>query len=1588
MQTRSLESETIRLVGPLFVPDTFAAFLKGDLDKTFPVAIPEGTRLNAEIDRSWDIASGAWRRFQAHREARPQAAIRAFLLSFFRDALGYPIPADPDAKASLSFRFPLLPPSVPVFFKWYPQSPAETLDSSERRFSGDGLPERRRSLANFVQQWLNLHDDALWAIATDGCTLRLFRDNASLTRPAYVEADLSRIFSEGRRTDFGGLFRLLFRDRSGTAGDGHDSIWEKLRAKSAEDGVRVFNDLRDGVVKALHCLGDGFLKDRSIRDAFTSGALTPESFSHELLRTAYRFLFLFAAEERNALHLPKPDPGTAPAEAAAHHAARSAYAQGYSMRRLADRCRRASARDSYADVWEGVRIVFRSLAHGEPRLALPALGGIFRTDQTPHLDAATIANRDLLEAIRALRWFERGGSIQRVNYHNMGVEELGSVYESLLELVPSVSLTDWRFSFVGIPDPRETAATPRRRGRRGAAAAGNARKLTGSYYTPSSLVVELVNSTLSDDFFAKRLKGFKTPGEREAALLSLSVLDPACGSGHFLLAAANRIAKWLVQVRSEETPADPVVALRDVVTRCIYGTDLNPMAVELAKIALWLETLVPGQPLSFLDAHFAVGNSVLGISSLDQLAKGISADAFDELPGDVPTVVSALKTANTETLKYLCNNPGPASLFAQPDDSLAQQRAAIDALPGSTLSEIDAKAAAWVAFRDQLATHRLFQAADYYVAAFLLHRTDPGAEYPVTALLLGLLASDPNTAPSPEALAEATRAARAAQALHWPLVFPEVFARGGFDAILGNPPWDRVKLQAKEFFATRFPAIANAPNAATRNKLIKALATGSYAERRLHVAYEAALSSAVRLSVFVHARRPQTKTETSKDKRPSARFPLTGTGDVNLYALFAELALQLLTPDGRAGIVLPTGICTDNSTQAFFNHLASSSRIVSIHDFENREGLFPAVDSRFKFCLLAIGPSPQADLAFFLTNTSQLSDERRHFTLTPDDFVLLNPNTRTCPVCRTKRDLELLKQILGRIPPLLREGSPDGNLWGIEYKRLFDMANDSRLFLLEPDKNVLPLYEAKMINHFDHRWATFDPDAVAQSSSSTDEDDATGDSDFGNGGRPPTLDEKANPGFEPRPRYWIPSRLVYARLADVPEALSAAAKKWDLSAMRTALANWAFRAFPTTALGHDRIIATLFGQPFLDSLPHNWFKAKFSTHCRIPLSLDELQNTEAPDFFEKFFKNRSPQWMVGWRKITNATNRRTLVCSVMPAVAAGDSLQIRRTNVSPQLDACLLAEESSLVVDWISRCKLGGVNFNYFAFNQLPALPPSAYNPDDIDYIVSRVLELTYTSHSLAPWARALGHDGPPFPWNEDRRAILRAELDARFARLYGLTRDDLLYILDPKAVMGDDFPSESFFVLQKNERRDYGEYRTARLVLEAWQEQELAETGTYVREAEPFAEADTRKDYLKFLIRQMLRDTYSETLSLSDLYSAWAALSDPHRMAANKDMPAITKAWAAQFKDAIRDDDNLEDLLVGMCADKQISISKDGMVSLRRFPLDESLSEVRDITMDARLALLYSRKMRATGESVRCKLSDAFVERMEAGAFEYDVAA
>ncbi len=1442
----SLGFDTLRLEGALLLPDVLEKAALGQASAQAPedYHVPRGFTLQEEIGRAFRIAQAQWKAYGATLERTDldaAASARAFVEEFPRDALGY-VDVRASAPRNVGERsFPIClqaAPHIPVVV-----APATLdLDEPDPAFAPQGGGARKKSPFQLLQEYLNAAPEARWGLASNGRKLRLARDAATLTRPSFIEFDLETILGQARYPDFAALWRLLHASRATRT---PEPVWELWRADGQREGARVREGLRIGVEAALVTLGEGFLKhpaNEPLRRALIRGDLQRQAYFEELLRLVYRFIFLFAVEERGLLHPADDSPAAA--------AARRIYAQGYSARRLRERCLRRGAQDAHDDLWQAQVIVFRALAAGEPRLALPALGGLFAPNQCPHLDAASLSNRALLQAMRHLRWSQASGTVAPVDYRNMGPEELGSVYESLLELVPDPDPHARTFTFVNASAEADTR--------------GNARKTTGSYYTPDSLVQALIESALDPVIDARIADQPDRPTE---ALLGITVLDPACGSGHFLLAAARRLAERLA-------------ALRAVITHCIHGVDRNPMALELARFALWLEGFEPGRPLGFLDHHLVCGDALLGITDAGQLAHGIPDAAFKPLSGDDKAVCKRLAKENKAGLEAFARRRRDANLpLALERDSLLAERAALEAMPDDTLAQQAAKDAAWQRYAEHARASRLQQAADLFVGAFLSPKATPqDAEHTPTSQNL-YLALFTDQAPEElvqarqaERLAQATRSARDARVLHWPLAFMQVFEKGGFDCVLGNPPWERIKLQEEEFFAAEHPLVAQARNKAERAQRIEWLAQGMLArhlypelehapdeaakEKEVYARFIAARRIAEAASVFAHLKADE-----------GGRYPLTGVGDVNTYALFAETIAQVTAKRGRAGFIVPSGIATDDSTKAFFAHVAQSGRLVSLYDFENREGLFPAIDSRMKFCLLTLGAAPSAEFGFFFTQTAQLADARRRFALSAEDFARINPNTLTCPVFRSRKDAELTQKIYARVPVLIREArmtEPEVNPWGIRFATMFHMSNDSHLFASEPAADRLPLYEAKMMHQYDHRWATYRGDGSAEAAVDV------------------PLADKRDPGYTVRPRYWVEAREVYLRTAALPKDLLAALRQRDrpaivLAAARLLFAHWLGRRHRTADAARAHLYpewcAFVAAQPFarpvapaqlglcgdnrpclkplgphfvpaqpidaVEAAAHEraaWHEADAGAVATLldlaqrfpplPPQAPSLDDEEAAlGFAESLLEAAAPRWFIGFRDITNATNERTVIATVLPRAGVGHKTPLIRTTQPPRLAAALVANLDSIVLDYSARQKVGGTSLTYFYVKQFPVIPPDAYTDTDLDFIVPRVLELTYTAYDLKPWAEQLGYDGPPFPFDPDRRARLRAELDAYYARLYGLTREDLCYILDPASVMGEDYPSETFRVLKDNELRAFGEYRTQRLVLAAWDRLHGAET-------------------------------------------------------------------------------------------------------------------------------------------------------------------
>jgi hypothetical protein len=1295
MARRSSSTElglvALTIEGGLIAPEQVQKVIAADrTTKTADSYVcPKGTSLGDEIARYFRIAQALWRDYDK-AEAKTIARTAQFARDLMTQCLGFTDCTGPVDHREGTRRYRLAIEAkggrVPVVVA-APVDQGDAFAKSQPEF-GDGEGGRlRRSPAALLQDWLNATDHALWGLVFAGDRVRLMRDNASLTRPAWIEANLGDMFRDEMFADFTAFWLLAHATRFGAPDAApSDCALEQWREAGLKQGVEARKDLYANVATALEELGQGLVDaNPDLREKLATGVLPMQALFEELLRTVYRLIFLAVAEDRDLLH-----PRRTPREA------RQLYAQGYSFTFWRERSRRRVARDKHHDAWEAMKVTLASLEHGEEMLGLPALGGLFAQSSTRHMNAARLPNRAFLAALFCLGFIRKDGVTHRINWRDLKTEELGSVYEGLLEIRPSLTASG-QFQL-------------------GTGAKGNDRKTSGSYYTPDSLVECLLDSAL-DPVLERAEANGTTPEEKVAAILDLKVIDPACGSGHFLLGAARRMADRVARLRNEDAgKEDTQAALRDVVSRCIHGVDRNPMAVELAKVALWIESVSPGQPLGFLDANIRCGDALLGVFDLAVLEDGIPDEAYKPLTGDSKDAAKFYLKANRDAKKGQGTFDFAGGGGVMPAKPIAAGLGRIKSMPEDTVAQVEKKRQAFEAWKADPARYATEVACDLYIAAFLMPKTEVPASHlrpmvPTTADVRLKLSGG-----SVYGLLEgaAMDVAKAASALHWPLEFPDVMVtKGGFDVVLGNPPWEVVQLGEEEYFQSRAPEIAELKGA-TRKKAIAEL----------------------------QQERPELFAEFARDKRhfeainefarSGGRFDLTARGKVNTYGLFAEHFLNLTREGGGAGLIVPTGIATDATTAPFFGHLVSSQRLAGLIDFENREKLFPAVDSRMKFCLLTIGSGvAEAGFAFFLTDPAQLEQAERRFTLSPAQIARINPNTKTAPVFRARRDAELTAAIYDRVPVLIDDNKGEaGNPWRVEFRQgLFNMTSDSGLFrtakqleadglahdgtdwVKETGARYLPLYEAKMIHQFDHRWATYD----------------------GEDSRDMTLAEKQQPDAEVMPRYWVSEAEVMSRLQ---------AKGW----------------------------------------------------------------------------NR--RWLIGWRDITNATNERTVISSAFPIKACGDTLLLMFPGIDePRRMAALSANMSAVAFDYAVRQKIGGTHLKYNIFKQNPVLPPCAYDEAALGFIVPRVLELTYTSHSMSPFARDLGYEGPPFAWDEARRASLRAELDAWYALAYGLTRDELRYVLDPKDVMGEDYPSETFRVLQKNEIARHGEYRTRRLVLAAYDE-------------------------------------------------------------------------------------------------------------------------------------------------------------------------
>ena len=1176
-----------------------------------------------------------------------------------------------------------------------------------------------------------------WGILTNGRLWRLYDHRSRPRASGYYEANLQTILGEGDE-DALRTFFLLFRRDAFTLRPGSTTTFlesaiaegRRYEEQIAQDlsGVvfeRVFPDLVQALADAS---GEGLAQVRQAALVFL-----------------YRLLFVLYAEDRGLLPV------------------NDIRYDDYGLRkrvrddiagRMADQDVFSSAASNYYD---RLMNLFKIIDKGDPSIGLPPYnGGLFASEAAALLEKVRLPDSKVAPIIYGLSHTRNPRSGRRfVNYRDMSVQQLGSIYERLLEREPARG------------DAGKITIRPN----------PYARKDSGSFYTPQELVDLIVDHTLKPlveerlerfEEKSRQLKSERRPKpDRHAelieldpaeAVLDLKVLDPAMGSGHFLVTAVDflsdyvadlieyvpAVPEWLddyasplvdrvaairrdILRRARESKwvidaaqlTDQAIIRRMVLKRCIYGVDKNPLTVELAKVSLWLHSFTVGAPLSFLDHHLRCGDSLVGLRVSDATADlqrlgglfASSAIAGAEAATHGMQRIEEMSDADVSEVRE------SAALFRGVEDTTADLRRLLDFLCGMRWLTAGMKTKErntfWAPVTEALGQEPAGAFTLLSQGPIRLRRTQSAA------------AGDPE--PSRLDFEQRWSAARSIadreSFLHWEVAFPGVWRRwqdarpeGGFDAVIGNPPWDHIKLQAVEWFATRDSTLARASTAAARKTAIRRLREQ---DDPLAAEFDAAKARADNLGRLVRA---------------SGHYPLLGGGDVNLFSLFVERAMSLVKPDGFVGLLTPSGIYAGKTNANFFKSVSTSGRVAGLFDFENRRlgtdlpPFFPDVDSRFKFCVLVFGGEhrrfDQTRCAFFLPDTRTIDDPERGFTLAPADFALVNPNTGTAPVFRTRRDAYITRRIYERHPVLVdRSQGPERRAWPIRYNRMFDMANDSHLFLtasqLESggfypvpgnrwkrgDELYLPLYEGKMVQAFDHRAASavVNPNNLKRPSQT----------------RETKQREHMSPLWLPTPRFWVQEREVQ-------------------------------RSMPPT-----------------------------------------------------------DGWTIAYRRVSISTNARTVISSIAPNAGFGDSVFLLMPDLgfSASNGASLVANLNSFSFDYVTRQKMHGINLSLFLLEQLPVIAGDDYdrqfgNTTARELVRDHVLRLTYTSHDMAPFARDLGCAGPPFTWDEEERRHLRARLDALYFHLYGLDRDDAGYVLG------------TFPIVRRQDEAQFGRYRTRDLIL------------------------------------------------------------------------------------------------------------------------------------------------------------------------------
>lgn len=753
---------SIRIEGPILSGDILEKIEQGEIHGQKPADFGFETtvKVKDEIATAWADARNYWESYKRRTENLEDkqsgtSETRKFWMLPFWGLLGYEVER---SKARIINEKTYAVSHKDSSIDDFPIHIMGLRDSLDKRRT-DGGP--RMSPHALLQEYLNLTGRHLYGIVTNGLQVRLLRDNSRLIKQSYLEFDLERMMEEELFADFAVMYRLLHVSRMPKDEDqASGRIIEQYHQDALESGSRIRAGLSEAVEEAILMLGSGFLQhidNIELKEAYLNGKLNPKEYYLNLLRLIYRILFLLVIEERRLVY-PK---GT-------KKHLMDIYYNYYSvdhLRKLAEN--QWLSGKKHTDYWQALKSTFRlyeNEQYGKPLEIKPLAGDLFGSHGIGLLNNCEIDNEILASSLYKLSVFtnKNTGQKMRVNYAALNVEEFGSVYEGLLEYDPVIKNNHGVLSFDLVP--------------------GDERSKSSSHYTPDELVQPLIKHSL-DYIIEDKLKEV----DKEKALLSITVCDVACGSGHILLNAARRIGTQLAIIREkvdQPSPSGLRTAVRDVIQNCIYGVDLNPLAVQLCKVALWLEAHNPNEPLNFLDHRIKCGNAIVGLAHFEELENGIATEAFKTLPKDDKDIAAAYRKRNEQERKTSQLELGDLSLGKDDLKSVQKEYCQVLELPEQEPKEIETKQRAYAKMLSGPQWLRLKQLADMQVAQFFIPKTNATKDQLTTqARYRQYLKTNSQISGLAPAIAQKKRF------FHWFLEFPEVMTQNGFDCILGNPPF-------------------------------------------------------------------------------------------------------------------------------------------------------------------------------------------------------------------------------------------------------------------------------------------------------------------------------------------------------------------------------------------------------------------------------------------------------------------------------------------------------------------------------------------------------------------------------------------------------------------------------------------------------------------------------------------------------------------------------------------------------------------------------------------------------------------------------